>query len=154
MESIAQVGGSPGTIVVNGVTYEVCPLTIRDLGEFESFLREDQQRQYVDFHTKFQRAGKPVGFEERARAMAKIVTTPFTFHDLIASLDTMTGARWMMQRALRLKGETMPKEQVDELPGGAVLGAITAVAMKAGIIDASDVQETPVENPTSPPPEP
>lgn len=153
MESMAAIGGSGGGIEIGGEIYGIRPLTIQELGEFERFVRDEQQRAFLAFYDKFQQAGKPIGYEERSRSMARIVAQPFTFSDLVSALDTMVGAAWVLKRALTKDGKPVAADFVDNLPGGVVLSVITQVAMKAGILDPSDLAKEPTENPTSPRPE-
>lgn len=148
-QSLAAVSGANGRVTIGDETYEVLPLTVRVLGEFENHLKERQRQDYIAFYKSFAKAGSPVGFEERSKAMARIVSQPFSFQDVATAMETTTGGSWLLARVLCKNGQPVGEAVVNDFTAGQILVASAEVAVQGGFIEPPNPEEIGKVNPTN-----
>ena len=129
-------------MTVQGTTYTVRPLKLKILGEFEKWLRGQEQLDYVSFHALFFKVGRPIQAVERAKAMAQIIARPFGFSDVAQAVYSVRGAVWMLARILCVDDQPIGEETVNDWSSGVVMDAVSDMLLQSGFTDADEVVES------------
>ena len=104
-DSLADAAGKGLTINIKGKEYELSILTIDDLAEFEKYIKSERLGMFL-------KIGKDLDSKSRAEAIAAVTSEHLTTKDLAEEMQSMTGTRFFLWRALLHK---QPKFKLEEM---------------------------------------
>jgi len=92
-DSLAETAGKGLTVNIKGKDYEIAVLTIDDLAEFEKYIKSERLGTFL-------KIAKDLDSKSRAEAIAAITAEHLTTSDLAEEMQSMTGTRFFLWRAL------------------------------------------------------
>ena len=135
-DSLSNAAGKGVTLTIRGKEYKINPLTVRDLAEFEAYVRSKRLRMFLG-----ESGNMPV--EERAKIVRELCGQPPTDTEVAAEMSTLDGVRFLLWKALARSDPALTLDSVGDLVGVDNLNEVS------GVLQA--VSGTDEENPTGPP---
>jgi len=107
-ESLADVAGKGLTINIKGKDYEISVLTVDDLAEFEKYIKSERLRTFLS-------VAKELDSKTKAEAIAAISSEHLPVEALAEEMNSMTGTRFFLWRALVKKQPGLKLEEMGKL---------------------------------------
>ena len=133
-DSLGNAAGTGVTIKIRGKDYKILPLTIRDLAEFESYVRSKSLRAYME-------ASVGENSEERIKVIRMLAGSPPSSREVSAAMFTLDGGRYLVWRTLLKSDPKLTQEQVDELVNMDNLEQLTEIVQS---VSGTDEENPPV----------
>jgi len=121
-DSIANAAGTGVTVTIRGEDYKIRPLTVRDLAEFESYVRSKRIKALIG-----DGAAEGLLPEERTRLVRDLASTPPSTEEVSAEMSTLGGVAFLLWRMLRKDRPGLTLVEASELVGMDNLQEVSAV---------------------------
>jgi len=110
MSDLADMVGAPKKVTIKGREYQVSPLTINDLAEFEAEVKKIRSE---DIRKELKEAGLPD--EIVAQKIVENVSKSISMDDVTNAMGTMRGTRYLLWCALRKNHKELKLEDMGDL---------------------------------------
>jgi len=107
-DSLAEVAGKGLTIAIKEKEYEITVLTVDDLAEFEKYIKSERLRIFLN-------VAKDLDSKTKAETIAAISSEHLPVEELAKEMNSMTGTRFFLWRALVKKQPKLKLEEMGKL---------------------------------------
>ena len=116
MDSLGSTVGKGITVTLKGKEYNLSPITIDDLAAFEKYIKSQRLAEFLA-------SSENIESGEKARIIQSILSSPLVDEGITAEMNTISGIRFMLYRALRgnkgieleKMGEIIDKDSIQEV---------------------------------------
>jgi len=124
-KSLSDVTGKGIKIEIRGKEYELSVLTIDDLAEFESYIKSQRLRSFLE---------ATEGLDEKIRieGISKITSMHLTPEEMTEEMRSISGTRFFLWCSLRKKNPDIKLEEMGKLVDLDNLGEITTIINSIG----------------------
>lgn len=106
VDSLSKAAGEGITVELKGEVFKIKPLTIGDLSTFESYIRSQKIRDFLDVADSVEK-------DERLEVLARLAALPLGDEEISKAMNTMTGVQFLLWRSLK-KSRDIELEDMDK----------------------------------------
>ena len=140
-DSLAAAAGSPIKLKLGDKEYELTPLTVGDLADFEAYVKSARLRLFL------QNVGETAP-EMRSSVIASIINSPVSSSAVGEEMKTLSGVRFLLYCVLRKKNPHMTLEDAGALINMENLSSISSIIQGVG---AGEISDGPFDQPEETP---
>lgn len=130
-DSVGNAAGTGVVATIRGKEYTIRPLTVRDLGEFEGWVKGKRLKALMTV------AGQ-LDSGERCKLIHDVAVAQVETRDLIAEMESLEGVTFLLWRVLRRSHADLTLEQAGDLVGMDNFREIKALVDAISGADESD----------------
>jgi len=133
--SLDQLSGQPVSITINGNQYQLSPLTLGDIAEFEKHLRDERLETFYANMAHYP-------LETQTQVSLRLLRGAFGLDDVFDNLASIAGARWILLRSLNKKHPALSETDLS-LPLSALADVVNKLLLVSGLVTPEDVANPP-----------
>lgn len=131
-DSLANAAGTPVTITLKGKKYKASPLTIGDLAEFESSIKSERLKVFMEG------TAEKLLPEERTKIITDLCSQGIEEAEVVRQMTTLNGARYLLWRSLSKHDKKLTLDDVSNLVSMDNLLEITTIVQSLGGTEAEN----------------
>jgi len=138
-DSLTSAAGKGVTVMLNDKEYEVRPLTLGDLADFEAYVRSQRLKSFLD-------GSQGMPEVERLKIVKELCSSPLPDDAVVEEMRTLDGVRFLFWRALKHAQPDITLAEVSEMVTVENLDLISTVVESIGGVNEANPPKAPQEN--------
>ena len=140
-DSLSNAAGVGVAMNIAGKEYRIKPLTVRDLAEFEGYVRSKRLRTFME-------AAEGLPAAEKSEIIRSIVGNPPTGDDVSREMETLDGVRFLLWKTLAKTSVGMTLDEAGDLVTADNLGEVSTALQAVSGTNEVNPQGPPVASVT------
>jgi len=124
-DSLADAAGRGVTIEIKGREYEIAPITLGDLAEFESYVRSQRIKSFLS-------STEGLDSNERKEVLTELCMRTLADDDVSREMTTLSGVRFLLWRALLKRQPNLTLDDINDLVDISNLDIVSAIVQTVG----------------------